>query len=56
MLAGELLNEAKTFVEDGMHPRVVMAGYREALKLAIKHIDELAVKVTDQKSASVSTI
>jgi T-complex protein 1 subunit eta len=50
ILAGELLREAKTFIEDGIHPRIIMVGYRKALSLALKRIDELAESVVDRKS------
>jgi len=28
LLAGEMLREAKMFIEDGMHPRVIIRGFR----------------------------
>ena len=30
LLAGEMLKEAKMFIEDGMHPRVIIRGFRQA--------------------------
>ena len=30
LLAGEMLREAKMFIEDGMHPRVIIRGFRQA--------------------------
>jgi len=43
VIAGELLAEARTFVEDGVHPQVVVRAYRKALELAKKRINEIAV-------------
>eukprot|EP01108_Squamamoeba_japonica_P001660 TRINITY_DN1726_c0_g1_i1.p1 TRINITY_DN1726_c0_g1~~TRINITY_DN1726_c0_g1_i1.p1 ORF type:complete len:539 (-),score=345.50 TRINITY_DN1726_c0_g1_i1:84-1700(-) len=50
VVAGELMTEAKAFVEEGMHPRVIIAGLRRALQLATKEIDALAVSVVDRES------
>eukprot|EP01040_Poterioochromonas_malhamensis_P020918 gene20918-25113_t len=40
LLAGEILKEMKDFVEDGLHPRVIVKGIREALKNALQTINE----------------
>jgi len=42
VLAGELLQEAKSFVEDSVHPMVLIKGYRKACQLAKEKINELA--------------
>lgn len=44
ILAGELLAEAKLFVEDGLHPQVVVRGFRRAVQLAKDRIHALAVR------------
>lgn len=38
IVAAELLKRANALVADGIHPTVVMAGYRIAVKEAVKHI------------------
>jgi T-complex protein 1 subunit eta len=43
LLAAEILKEMKDFVEDGLHPRVIIRGIREACSIAIKSINDLAV-------------
>lgn len=43
LLAGEILKECKQFVEDGLHPRVIIRGLREASTLALKSLEELSV-------------
>lgn len=43
LLSGELLKEAKIFVEDGMSPQLVISGYRDALKLALEKLKELTI-------------
>jgi T-complex protein 1 subunit eta len=43
LLAAEILKEMKDFIEDGLHPRVIIRGIRESCNIALKKIDELAV-------------
>lgn len=45
LLAGELLKESKGFIEEGMHPQIIVKGLREALKLALGKLQELAVAI-----------
>ncbi|XP_061726056.1 T-complex protein 1 subunit eta isoform X3 [Cydia pomonella] len=49
ILAGELLKRLKPFVEEGVHPRILVRAVRSAAKLAVDRIRELAVKM-DSKS------
>jgi T-complex protein 1 subunit eta len=44
LLAGEILKECKDFVEDGLHPRVIIRGLRESCTLALKKVEDLAVR------------
>jgi len=43
VLAGEFLKEAKAFVEEGMHSRVVIKAFREACQLAVEKIHQIEV-------------
>lgn len=45
LLAGELLKESKGFIEEGMHPQIIIKGLREALRLALGKLQELAVSI-----------
>lgn len=45
LLAGELLKESKVFIEEGMHPQIIVKGLREALKLALAKLQELAILI-----------
>ena len=47
MMAGELLKQSKTFIDEGMHSQIIIKGYREALKLCIDRIKEISVKIGD---------
>lgn len=45
LLAGEFLVAAKQFIEDGMHPQILIRAYRQASQLAQEKIKEISVKV-----------
>lgn len=47
LTAGELLKEAKTFIEEGMHSQIVIRGLRRAMNEAVKRIREISVKMND---------
>merc|ERR1719456_931456 len=49
VIAGELLKEAKSFLEDGLAASQIIKGYRKACSLALQKLDEIAVDLT-QKS------
>ena len=45
LLAGEFLKQIKPYVEDGVHPRIIIRSVRKALNLCIEKIQTLAVKI-----------
>lgn len=45
LLAGQFLKACKSFVEDGVHPQIIIKAYRKAAQLAVDKISDLAVKV-----------
>lgn len=53
VLAGELLNEAKSFVEDNVHQTTLIKGYRKACSLAKEKINELAVTIDANDSGKL---
>eukprot|EP00008_Paramoeba_atlantica_P014254 CAMPEP_0201488000 /NCGR_PEP_ID=MMETSP0151_2-20130828/16480_1 /ASSEMBLY_ACC=CAM_ASM_000257 /TAXON_ID=200890 /ORGANISM="Paramoeba atlantica, Strain 621/1 / CCAP 1560/9" /LENGTH=541 /DNA_ID=CAMNT_0047873199 /DNA_START=21 /DNA_END=1646 /DNA_ORIENTATION=+ len=53
VLAGAFLLEAKQFIEDGVHPNIIIRGFRNACTLARKIINDLSVKVDSSTDASV---
>ena len=53
LLAGELLKESKGFIDEGMHPQIIIKGLREALKLALVKLQELGI-VIDAKNDKFS--
>lgn len=48
VLAAEFLKEAKPFIEEGVHPQIVIRSFRSALNLVLKRLDEIAVKLSEQ--------
>jgi len=47
ILAGELMKNAKGFIEDNMNPQVVIRGYKKALQIALAKLDDLIIKIAD---------
>eukprot|EP00825_Cyclidium_porcatum_P014351 TRINITY_DN176_c0_g1_i2.p1 TRINITY_DN176_c0_g1~~TRINITY_DN176_c0_g1_i2.p1 ORF type:complete len:503 (-),score=110.81 TRINITY_DN176_c0_g1_i2:314-1822(-) len=52
ILAGELLKQSKQFIEEGMHPSIIINGYKEALAKALEKLKELSVKFSDSDKAT----
>jgi thermosome len=52
VLTGELLRRAEELLEQGIHPTVVVAGYRKALEKAKKQLADIGrpVKITDRET------
>ncbi len=53
LLAAEILKEVKDFVEDGLHPRVIIRGIRESCSIAIAKVEELSVEQDGEKFRSL---
>lgn len=43
LLAAEILKEVKDFIEDGLHPRIIIRGLRESCEIAMNKIEELSI-------------
>jgi T-complex protein 1 subunit eta len=48
LTAGELLRQAKTFIEEGMSPQIIIKGYRESLNLCLDRIREISHKIDSE--------
>ena len=44
LLAGEFLKQCKPFVEEGVHPQIIVRAFRKATYLAVEKIKQIAVK------------
>lgn len=45
LLAGEFLKQVKPFIEEGVHPRIIIKAFRTAIKIATDKINDLSVKI-----------
>jgi len=45
LLAAEMLRQAKQFIEDGVHPQIIIRGFRKACLLAVSRIREISIGV-----------
>lgn len=45
LLAGEFLKQVKPYVDEGVHPRIIIKAVRKSLSLCIEKIQSLAVKI-----------
>ncbi|XP_060528169.1 T-complex protein 1 subunit eta [Cylas formicarius] len=45
LLAGEFLKEIKSYVEEGVHPRIIIRAVRKSLQLCLEKISEISVKI-----------
>jgi T-complex protein 1 subunit eta len=45
MLACSFMKEAKPYIEEGVHPQVIVRAYRQAAAYALAQIKDIAVKV-----------
>lgn len=48
LLAAELMKQLKPYVEEGLHPQVIIRAFRTATQLAVSKIKELAVPVKEE--------
>lgn len=56
LLAGEFLKQIKPFVEEGVHPRIIIKAVRRSLQICLEKINELAVKVNKSNAAEFRSL
>jgi archaeal chaperonin len=56
VLAGSLLGNAEGLIEKGVHPTVIVDGYRKAAHEALKILDEIAINVTPDDKVTLVKI
>jgi T-complex protein 1 subunit eta len=49
VLATEFLQQVKTFVEDGVHPHLIIQSFRSACKLSIDHLNTWAIDISEKQ-------
>lgn len=45
ILAGEFLKQIKPYIEEGVHPRIIIKAIRKSLQICVEKINTLAVKI-----------
>ena len=45
LLAAEFLKQSKSFIEEGLHPQILIRSLRKACELCLKKIEEIAIKI-----------
>jgi len=56
LLAGELLNQCKSLIEEGVHPHAIVRTFRKGTALALEKINECAVKINKEDPAELRSI
>ncbi len=45
LLAGEFLKQSKPFIDEGVHPQIIVRAFRKATFLCVEKIKEIAVRI-----------
>src|SRR5438128_4063980 len=56
VLAGELLKKAEELIDQGIHPTVIVDGYRQASNRALEVLDEIAIKIDPIDKATLRKV
>lgn len=46
LITGELLKQAKPFIEEGIHPQIIVQGFRQALDLALQKLEGFSINIS----------
>jgi len=56
VVAGELLKKAEELIDQGIHPTVIVDGYRQASNRALEVLDEIAIKIDPIDKATLRKV
>lgn len=56
VLAGALLDKARSLIDKDVHPTIIVDGYRKAAQHAIKELEKIAIKVSPEDKESLLKI
>ncbi|XP_044259979.1 T-complex protein 1 subunit eta [Tribolium madens] len=56
LLAGEFLKQIKPYVEEGVHPRIIIKAVRRSLQLCLDKISELAIKINKENASEFHSL
>jgi T-complex protein 1 subunit eta len=49
VLAGELLKEAKNYIDEGVHPQTIIRAFRKALAFSLSYLEKHSISIADKK-------
>ncbi len=56
VIAGALLDKAEELIEKGVHPTIIVDGYRKAVEKAVEYLDEISVKIKPGDRATLNDV
>src|SRR3989440_1305509 len=56
VVAGELLKKAEELIDQGIHPTVIVDGYRQASNRALEVLDQIAIKIDPTDKATLRRV
>src|SRR5947209_10669200 len=56
VVAGELLKEEEELIDQGIHPTVIVDGYRQASNRALEVLDQIAIKIDPTDKATLRKV
>ncbi|XP_018328292.1 T-complex protein 1 subunit eta [Agrilus planipennis] len=56
LLAGEFLKQIKPFVDEGVHPRIIIKAVGTSLQICLDKINELAIKINKSNAAEFKSL
>jgi len=56
LLAAEFLKQSKMFIEEGLHPQILIRSFRKACELCVSKIEEIAIKIDKSNKDELRTL
>lgn len=56
IIAGDLLKQAESLLEQNIHPTIIVRGYRQAAEKAYEILNSIAIKVTEKDEATLKKV
>lgn len=56
LLAGEFLKQIKPYIEEGVHPRIIIKAVRKALQICLDKINEISSKISKDNAAEFRSL
>lgn len=53
LIAGEILRNSKSFIEEGMSPQIIIKGFKMAQKHIMENMEKMAIKIDDDNTETL---